>query len=368
MAYTYSRMPWGLIAGWPTLDPGVQTGRVIDTTYTYEVNGESWFVRLAAPVGQTSGSLTIHIYVIAETGTADSWAAEVRNSAMTGGDDTDRPEASGSTLATLSGVDLSGSAGTWVSLTFTGLTLVAGNSYFIIVHNTHATKASNSLELQYRGGMDAILIPESAQMFRSGYNTVGWLGDPAVSVGSACCVVKFDDGTLIGNPFVDNSLHASNANDRGSRFVFTEDLLCSGLIHDVQNTLVSGVEINEAVGGANIATRVCNTNDAFENRGVRFAPPVTLRRGVAYDAVLTYSAASATHTVYDMGEAEGSVPADVLACVNFGNGTRGHVTGTTPGSYTLDKSKLSAIALILDSNPAKSRVLAHPGMAGGMVA
>jgi len=56
-------------------------------------------------------------------------------------------------------------------------------------------------------------------------------------------------------------------------------------------------------------------------------------------------------TIYNMGEAEGNVPADVIACAPIG--TVGYVDGTL-GSMTLDTSKIMAVSLIIDNFPAIS--------------
>ena len=250
---------------------------------------------------------------------------------------------------TVTGVDLSGADDTWHAFTFASVSLTAGDTYFFIIHNTHVTPASNSANIVYRGGSDG--VASAAQSFRCGFTSNGFTGDPTLAAGAGCGVIKFDDGSVFGNPYVNTGAPPSSSDDRGNRFQFDGDLVVSGVVHTNSSTVAANVEINKASDGTNIVTRVMNFVDETRNKGVRFAP-VTLAGGVAYDVVVTYASATSALTIFDMGEAEGSVPADVLACVPFTNGTAGYVTGTTPGSYTLDKSKTISVALIADNAPA----------------
>ncbi len=183
-----------------------------------------------------------------------------------------------------------------------------------------------------------------------GWPTDGWTGDGTstntTGVGSA--VIKFADGMIIGWPYVSSAAHASNANDRGVRIQFSEDMTTHGMMFQGFSSAISGFEINAASGGANQKTVAADYTVKNRIAGVLF-DPVTLTGGTSYDFVRTFSTSTSTGTLYTMGEAEGSLPADVLACRFQGCAS---LTGATPGSYTADTSQLPRFSILLDDNPA----------------
>ena len=92
-----------------------------------------------------------------------------------------------------------------------------------------------------------------------------------------------------------------------------------------------------------------------------------LTKSTNYDFVLEFSGSSSSQTIYNMGEAEGSLPADVLACRPGGNSA--YVDGAE-GSYAVDTSKLVGMYIFVDdlvSAAGGGGGLALPPIGGGII-
>lgn len=369
MAFEQSTFPGALL--FQISDSGVATSSPdLNSAFVFKTSGAVWLARFVSPVGQSSATLTLYAYVTSVTG-SPTFELQVRDEA-TGSEDAQRPSAAGSNLATSpSSLSLtSADNNTWVVFTCT-VSLTAGQTYFFIVENTHGTPGSNHAKIQYRGSIDTFGVPlNTIGLMQTGYSADGFATDPTYSNASmGCFVVKFADGSLIGNPYVSTTAHASNANNRGVRVKFSEDVVVSGLVGEFPSSgSATGSRIDTAAG-SNIVT---HTFGRFEKanylgRISRFAP-VTLAGGVSHDIVITYSSVNGAGPFYTMGEAEGSVPADVLACRPQGLAS---VDGATPGSYTVDNSQIMRFGLIIDDNPAIAGggggVVVPSGMRGGFV-
>lgn len=369
MAYELSRL-WGMLRFGVGEDVGSQTATPnLSSAFVFETSGAVWMARFVAPVGQSSATLTLYVYVVSVTGTPD-FQMEVRK-AYQGSGDIDRPETAGSNLASSpSTLSLSSADnGTWKSLSCT-VSLTQGNGYFLVVKNTHGTPASNHATIAYRGALDAMMAMPSSLSYgiATGHSADGFATDPTLNVGSGngSAVLKFSDGNLLGFPYVAaGSAHANNTNSRGNRVQFAGDVVVSGLAwFGALNTAMSGMGIYETDGTEIV---LAAGDIATENRGgvYRFAP-VTLTGGVSYDLVCKFASNSTAGTLYTMGQAEGSLPADVLACRPA---SIGYVDGTV-GSMTLDTSQIMALALIIDSIPAAAGggglMISNP-MRGGVI-
>lgn len=331
----------------------------LDSAFVFETSGDVFGVHFVAPVGQSSATLTFYAYCTAVTGTP-TFEMEVRNE-YSGSGDVNRPETTGSDLAS-SPNSVSPTANTWSTFTCT-VSLTVGSTYWIVIKNTHATPASNHAQWRYRAQLDS-WVAGNQSAFRGYYTLNGFTTDPTLSPVQGSGVVKFSDGTIVGNPYISSASHASNSNSRGMRFIFTEDVTCSGGQHNATSSALSAIMLYTGAG-ATVASRTASALDKALTTPVRWAS-VTLTGGTAYDFVTEYGSATTTGTVYDMGEAEGSLPADVLACRPY---SCAHVTGATPGSFTVDNSKLIQHGLYLDDHPAIAGgggILIHPGMSGGM--
>lgn len=341
-------------------DAGSETAYQVDSAWVFETSGEAVFLTFISPVTQSSGTLDFYAHVLGSVTGTPTYKAELRNGAGAA-DDPDRPESAGSALATTGNV--TPSADRWSTFSFTGVSLTEGQTYWIVIYNSHATPASNYCSWVWRGALDSNNYNLNMHpMFISGYTINGFTTDPSLLTGTAPMVVKFNDGSIIGNPYTEASSHAGDTNDRGFRLNLTASLKIFGFGVGAGTTAVSGFEINQ-----NTTNILTVTSDIYaETRSERILfDEITLSASTDYDFVITFGSASTAGTIYYMGETSGNLPADVLACKMI----EGYVDGTTPGSYTLDATKTISGAVIISdivAGGAGGGMITHPGMSGGM--
>ena len=343
-----------------SVDTGTKTSLQIDSAWVYETSGEAVVLVFTSPVAQTNATFTAYFYCTAITG-SPTFKVEVRNSA-TGAGDPDRPEAGGAVLGTTS--DVVPVAARWSTFTISSLTLAAGAAYFVVLFNSHASPTTNHATFTHRGSLDSFSggATNFFAIFKTGTTADGIATDPSFNAG-ACAVIKFSDGSLVGNPYVDSAAHANNSNDRGVRISFPYDVWVSGFgALFAVSTNISGFEINDSAGN-NVVTVASDPYAESRGQTARFAS-VRLTANTLYDFVVTFAANATTGTVYSMGETSGNLPADVLACRPPNHA---YVDGATPGSYTVDTTSTMLFYVVIDTLPAAtSNMMVHPGMLGGM--
>ena len=343
--------------GTPTNSPNIDSALVLGTS------GDAWVLRFQALRGQTSATLSLNLYPGAVTGTP-TFEMEIYNVAA----DLQRPGGAAISSASSS---YSPTVSEWGELTCT-VSLTLDTQYFAVVKNTSADPVNNHAAFRIRGALDSWSVFGSgfvALTFIDGSTADGFTTDPTLSAGGTACVLKYSDGTLQGNPYVtDDSAHANNANDRGIRLTPTEDLSVCGVITAslVGTTAIDELRVYTTAGASvvNIATTASSEANSMSG----FCDPTTLSGGTAYDTIIGFSASNTAGTIYTMGEIEANVPADVLACRPL---SCAYVDGATPGSYTVDTSKLFRdIGLMIESYPAISgggglRLAGAGGLAAG---
>lgn len=334
------------------MSSGSKTAYDLNAAFTMNSSGtKAVFYRFVSPVSLSSGTVVAYFFVSGGLGSPTDVRAAVW-SACQAGEDIDNPNTGGAAIATSGAVDCSAFVSTpgWATFTITGVSMTAGLAYYVILDNRTGTPASHYPSVVYRAAAcfhSMSNADNSTYLFQSGYTGDGFTAAAPTISSNAAGVVKIGSA-IFGNPWVDaGGAHASNANDRGNRYTFKEDVVVSGIV-GIADTNLSGFEINNASSGANLVTAGVATGDIYRQQkgGVCRFSPVTLSAGVAYDVVMTAGASDTFGTIYYMGEA--SPPADVAACrcVNIG-----YVDGDTPGSYTLDTTKVMRMNLIIDDMP-----------------
>ncbi len=368
MAYNWSRVISSL--GFADLRSTGTADFALDSAFVYETSDDVWFVRFVSPVTQTNAALTLNVYCVSVVGSP----TDVRMSVYNGpglADDKDRPEAGGAALATSGAVDFSATGGTWVTLSVASVSLVVNQTYYVLLDNRTASPASHYPTVRYKGvsafQADSSVGGSLLNCFRTGTSTDGFATDPSLLAPySPSAVVTFGDGSLVGNPYVVNESHAANTNYRGCRFLFTEDVVLSGAVMSGASGGTWAFHIHETDGTSILTT--ANLGQYNRQFGLlsRFVPQ-TLTGGTSYDLTFKVTTNSSLGALRYMGEASGSLPADVLACRP---GSISYVDGATPGSFAVDTARMMAMGLIFDDNPAiaggAGGLLTHPGMAGGM--
>jgi len=346
MAYNWSRVPgvWNVAIS----NVGTLTTFDLDSAFVHGTSGDAWLCRFISPVSQTDAALNLYVWVNAVTGSPTDVRLGVYRGAQAG-QDPQRPETAGgsSPLAESAATDLSAMAGHWATFTIASVSLTRGFTYFLILDNRTTTPASHFPAIAVRGKWNGASGAEGCGFEMVGSSTNGITTDPTLLVYPGPAVIAFGDGTLLGNPYVGDVTHASNANDRGIRYRFAEDVLVSGFALNGVSAAAATAELNATVGGANVATQALDLSAA---NGVAMASrwtPTTLTAGISYDAVMTFSGNTSSGGIINMGEA--APPTDVQACRP--QGALGYVDGATPGSYTFDPLSLMLGVLVVDDVP-----------------
>lgn len=349
-------------------DVGTLTGIQIDTDWTFETAAkEAFFVRFVSPLSQTNAALTLYVYPTAVTGTP-TFGIECRNGAAAAGD-TDRPEAAGATIGT-PGADITPTANRWATFTFSSLSLVAGQTYYLVIKNTTGDPTTNHATWTYRGnyeGQSGWTGIGGFPFLQCGYTQAGFTADPTVSSSLGPAVLKFGDGTIWGFPYVSQTAHASNSNDRGNRVNFLRDTVIIGIATGVTGTAAATIEITKTSDHSVLLSQTIDEAAQLKHGGGMF-PAVTLSAGVDYDVVITMGASTTAGARAYMGEADGSLPADVQACrPSWLNGFVGGATD--PASYTLTVGLALPMAFFIDAmgTATGGGLLTHPGFGGRLV-
>jgi hypothetical protein len=335
-------------------DTGTVTQTAVSTAFNFGVAGSTMVgVHFIAERDQTLGSLTMYVYCTAVTGTPSNSIAVLYDTAAQFANDVNRPNSTAT--ATSTNTDMSGCASQqWVTYSFTNVTLISGQSYFIGITNTTATPASNNFSITTRGAIDSALgcastAPLCERRFETFTTTDGFTTDPTVtSVGYASFILKYNDGTLVGNPFVVAAqTPANNANMRGFRVTFDEDVNVIGL----GLTGLNGDADAKAYAIYNGAVQVASSSlDRYAyslSSATMFSSAVTLSGGVTYDFVMEGIGGNIATTggIYAIGN---NPPADVVAV----NDKFTYVTGASAGSLTSTTTAIWAGWVLLDTNPA----------------
>lgn len=332
---------------------GSATSLQVDSAWVYGTSGEAVYVRFTAPYSQTSGAFTLYAFCTAITGTP-VFSAEIRNGAAAAGDP-DRPEAGGAALGTF-GSTVTPTANRWATFTWTNLTLVEGQTYFAIIYNSAGSPTTNHATWMYRGALDSHANPFGLMGHfeaRSGQTANGFTTDPTTSLNMPPFVWKFDNGAIMGFPYVSTSNHPSDSNDRGYRVQFSCDIeICGFQLLSTSGTGSLGtgtIEITNANDNSLVKSVTLDAG-AVPQPGAFFSP-TRLSGGIPYNIVITNGGASNTYGARAyMGETDGNLPVDVKACRP--GWMLGWVGGaTSPGSYTLTEGLAPAAILYLSDNP-----------------
>ena len=317
------------------------TAITINDAMVYGTSGSAVGYRFTAPVGQTSASLAAHVRMTAKTGAPTSITGYLYRGAQ-GSEDPDRPETGGSPVCTTSVVDADVvAAPDWLSFSAASCTIVQGQVYWFIVANTTGTPASNNISLLTRPQNFAI----GSRMLAYS-TTTGWSTDPTVQSASteAPIVLKFSDGTLMGNPYVVATAHASNTNDRGCRWQYDEDMEIAGVLNP--QTFIGTGDI-KVYQGSTLLDTISYDRTLNQRAGViYFTNVITFSGGTPYDVIIDPSGNNSSASMLTAGTAP---PTDVS---NAMYSQMWYVDGATPGSYTATQGATCGLVLIPNNIPA----------------
>lgn len=323
----------------------------IDSAFVNTTSGKCFATRFVAPVAQSSAALVCYAYLTAKTGSPTDVRFDIYAGAS-GAMDAQRPD-TGAALATSAAVDVSAQTNnTWTTFTISSVSLTAGATYWVIIRNATGTPASNYPTYMTRG-TDGIVIGARFNAFAV---TDGFAADPAaVATNSdSPIVLKFSDGSVLGNPYVESTAHANNTNDRGLRFRFDASVVVVGVYNPTaSNANTTFWKIYQ--GASEVATLTPDRSELNNAQYMYFAAPVTLAAATDYDVVQKVGSNS---TYIPRLHAGSTAPADVTACMSA---CVSYVDGATPGSYT-ESDGNAAMMLLIDNFPTAAGGTSYTGM------
>jgi hypothetical protein len=267
--------------------------------------GTALGIRFVAPATQT-GAFKLYAFMnAAVTGSP----TKIRCAVFRGPTDTEDAQRPGDTptpIAETGDVNVSAqSASTWTEFLINSLSLTAGQTYWAVIHNATTTPGSNYATYLTRGYNNP-----TPYRFSGVTTTDGWKASDGTSItGEPAVVMKFDDGTIFGNPFVVSNVHANNTNIRGNRYNFQYDIKVRGVVLGLSGTAASALKIYQ--GTTEVLSVTLDRSQA--NSGICvFFNELTLTKNTDYDVVLTFGTNASTSARYDAGV---SPPADVAAAL-----------------------------------------------------
>ncbi len=324
------------------------------SNFVLGVSGTAVLFRFIARESQSSINFTAHVFVdeVVEDspGNVDDLRATLYTMDPADVDDHD----GGGAIDTIGGVDPD--ADEWATFEFSNVTLVAGDVYWLAIHNESADPGNNYPNVVYQspltgGGLAATSWFQNA-IERAFTTSNGWSSAPTAEFTVPPVVFKYNSGTIQGCPFVTTTSHAANQNDRGIRMAFSEQVTVSGVLVVANSSSIEGLFV---YNGASLIASITGDMLLVSRTYARWAfpAPFVVPKDTDYDFIFRFSGAtSTTPGLLTMGG--GTTPADVIACRN---GPAGHLWGYVDGahdgqgSYAFDDEILPLMGLILDDNP-----------------
>jgi hypothetical protein len=296
-----------------------------DNAVTYEV------IRFFSPVDQTSGNLTIYKYCVgAVTGSPTDMGVIVYDHSTT--QDSRRGT---TTIGSATGADWSAANDSWESIAMTGVTLTKGTPYMLGVYNNiGATASSNYPTVRYRGALDVNLSSNAYTWFGRGTIGSSWPSGSNVTFAShnSPSVLEFDDGSVIGNPWVKTNSPATGTQWRGVRITPDTDITVYGFSFPASTS--SFINGTAAIYQGSTLIDSITIVRPRHTQGAHMLGSNQLTAGTAYDLIIKPFSSTTTGALMTLGEA--SPPSAITNCVP--TELTGSVYGDTPGSLTLDSN------------------------------
>lgn len=305
----------------------------IDSALVKGTSGDAYSVKFEAPVSQTSAAFDVYLYLVSETGAPTSVSMDLY-AGPSGAMDDDRPSTDAA-ICSATALNLDGvAANTWIDFSFSSCTLTVGLTYWIVVSNTTGTPASNYPTIFTRGLNGLTNLRMGSYTTTNGYST-----DPTSIAGGtdAPAVLKFSAGTIMGNPYVLASSHASNQNDRGVRYTFPKARQFCGFISSIASSVNYTYKLYR--GATLLDTITIDLNKAVNTGYFAFTTPVVFEAGVSYDLVLDVNANTTALQRINTNSSDANILAATFS-------TQAYVDGTTPGSYSVTENSTDAFRLI----------------------
>jgi hypothetical protein len=323
------------------------TAQALDSTYNPTVSGDAVCIGFFTPESQTSGSLTLYAWLKNRVGNPTNvvaWLCPPQTSYPA------RPLGTPNAMSgSVNCTDVPTSGGAWKTFSFASVSLTAGQRYYLVIHNATTTPASNYVSAAYSGGASVGTAAYLDRLWQGGYTSNGFSSDPSGTPGGLVPgVIRLASNRLFGSPFVDWDSVVSSTSDRGNRIRLPVPVYVAGVAAYVSvSSTLSGARVYR--GTTLIATATVSNYDKITAPILMFDAPVRLEANVDYDVVYTVSSASTFGARLYMGT--DTPPADVAACVPTVTGAKWSFISGSPGSYTVDATRLACMGLIVAGLP-----------------
>jgi hypothetical protein len=312
------------------------------------------------------GNGTVKFYVAGtETGTLSTLKAALFAAASTFGP-------TGAAIQTVSAAFATGASGTsgWAVVTMTGITLLKGNRYVLVIYNETGTPASNYMTMALAGGVgqgfsDSASTTTPRTRMYAGYGSAGWTGALTLLDQPACLVIMYPTNNWYGSPFGQLAIESYNGYQIGNKVVFSEAVTLNAiLLHFLSMTAVTAISIYDAGLGL-VYTQAVDPDDKNINGLIQLTTEQTLEGGAEYYIVVTSTTAAAR---YVAKHGIGTMLADtayeaVKTGASFGNGVRRWSFASRSGSvglFTLAYDKLFPMLLYFSVNPTREPAILSP--------
>jgi hypothetical protein len=354
MTNQFDRLVFTPLALGPTLNPTTKTGLALGSVYVYATSGAALGIRWNAPV---TGNLTdVWFFVTAILGTPGVTTCEVRGwNAAAGG----KP---GTVALATQTVSPGGTANKWINVHFASpYSVTIGNIYWIVLGDagwtTGNTVTVDDISTIRNAGFAQLMI---------GYTTGDGFTTNGVSTSAEpAMILKFADGSFLGNPFTTVGAYTSNTLERGIKIVgLTEDVVIDGFCLQNGHANISGIKIYKGATAPGGATEVTITLATGTNAvGMGFFAPFTLVKGTVYRVVLTFSGAATVPSFFQIEDF--ATTTDVTNSA-FGGGTIYETIDNGAGGWTDNIDKIPQMALLIKD---QGVIASNPGaiVNGGIV-
>lgn len=294
--------------------------------------------KISSPVTQVSGTVDVYAFLQSKNANPTGIYCTIY-AGPTGAENVACPDISGVIIGVTSADISAQGTNTWTRFPFTGVSLSGGLTYWTVLNNNTSTPITNNATYLNRGynGNSA------SARFLSYITTNGFLTSPTVGAAGTDfpIVIKFNDGSVFGNPYVQLASHANDANDRGNRYRFNAYTVVNGLFFGMQpGANCTGIKIYQGVN--ELVSITPDLNQLANAVPIYFSNSITLAPGIDYDVVAKFS--TNTSSVGSRVMPGAGAPDDVYSCMPTG---LSYIDGATPGSYTVTGG-MTAIFLLLN--------------------
>lgn len=340
-------LDWGgMVIGHYAEDTNNFTTQNLNSAYTYNSAGQSYAMRVVLPATKTLTD--VYFYISSYTGTAanvNDINVEVRN---------DSPNKPGSTQHAVQTVDPASATG-WIKVTGFSQSLTAGTVYWIVVADPDGGAVDFAVctrQYQLSSGWDEQIVAGPNYLALSTSN--GWTS-PSLAIGVACICLVFNDGSVMGNPYVTSSVAPTNTRQRGIRIentVLNADIKVWGakMGNTVGNlTSMNFWEDGAGPGGsptyqATVLYITGRSNVSTNIIGAMFGTPITLSALTDYRVVGAFSSNNFNPTRLSIGTGS---DANIRGCMLAG-GKIYHTDETAGAAWNDDTTLLPALAVLVD--------------------